>query len=325
MSSALPWIEKYRPQRLSDVVGNEEIISKLYKIKELGGNLPNMILSGLPGIGKTTSVYCLMNELLDKSLQKDAVLELNASDDRGIDVIREQIKSFAQKKLTFSKDSIGKHKVVILDEADSMTVGAQQALRRTMEIYSNTTRFVFACNQSNKIIEPLQSRCSILKFNRLQDKDILKRLLYIIEEENVKYDNSGLEALIFTADGDMRQAINNLQSSWLGFQYVNDANVYRIVDSPHPLIITKILKTKDLNEQLDILNIELFNKGFNAIDVITIFFKIVKAFNLQDISEPMKLEILKHIGLYHMRILQGCNSNLQMFGLISEINKIMNS
>ncbi|KAL6926824.1 replication factor C subunit 4 [Hanseniaspora valbyensis] len=324
MSSALPWIEKYRPQRLKDVVGNEEIISKLYKIKELGGNLPNMILSGTPGIGKTTSVYCLMNELLEPSIQKDAVLELNASDDRGIDVIRDQIKSFAQKKLTFSKDSIGKHKVVILDEADSMTVGAQQALRRTMEIYSNTTRFVFACNQSNKIIEPLQSRCSILKFNRLQDKDILKRLLYIIEQENVKYDNTGLEAIIFTADGDMRQAVNNLQSCWLGFQYVNDENVYKIVDSPHPLIITKILKTKGLNEQLDILNIELFDKGFNAIDVITIFFRIVKGFDLQEITEPMKLEILKLIGLYHLRILQGCNSNLQMFGLISEINKIMN-
>ncbi|GMF05528.1 unnamed protein product [[Candida] boidinii] len=149
----LPWVEKYRPQVLDDIVGNDETIESLKRIAS-EGNMPHLIISGLPGIGKTTSILCLAKELLGEANMKDAVLELNASDDRGIEVVRNKIKTFAQKKVSLLP---GRHKIVILDEADSMTPGAQQALRRTMEIYSNTTRFAFACNQSNKIIEPLQS------------------------------------------------------------------------------------------------------------------------------------------------------------------------
>ena len=181
LSLQLPWVEKYRPQVLSDIVGNKETIDRLQQIAK-DGNMPHMIISGMPGIGKTTSVHCLAHELLGRSYA-DGVLELNASDDRGIDVVRNQIKHFAQKKLHLPP---GKHKIVILDEADSMTAGAQQALRRTMELYSNSTRFAFACNQSNKIIEPLQSRCAILRYSKLSDEDVLKRLLQIIKLEDVK-------------------------------------------------------------------------------------------------------------------------------------------
>lgn len=191
LSLQLPWVEKYRPQVLSDIVGNKETIDRLQQIAK-DGNMPHMIISGMPGIGKTTSIHCLAHELLGRSYA-DGVLELNASDDRGIDVVRNQIKHFAQKKLHLPP---GKHKIVILDEADSMTAGAQQALRRTMELYSNSTRFAFACNQSNKIIEPLQSRCAILRYSKLSDEDVLKRLLQIIKLEDVKYTNDGLEAII---------------------------------------------------------------------------------------------------------------------------------
>lgn len=182
LSLELPWVEKYRPHLLKDIVGNQETIARLQQIAQ-DGNMPHLIISGLPGIGKTTSVTCLAHELLGKSYSQ-AVLELNASDDRGIDVVRNQIKQFAQKKTSLPP---GRHKIVILDEADSMTAGAQQALRRTMELYSNTTRFAFACNQSNKIIEPLQSRCAILRYSKLQDDQVLKRLLEIIKAENVQY------------------------------------------------------------------------------------------------------------------------------------------
>lgn len=195
-------VEKYRPVQLKDIVGNEDAVSRLETIAK-DGNLPNIILTvscicvkkgksgmakqqflykGLPGIGKTTSVLCLAHDLLGPSY-KDAVLELNASDDRGIDVVRNRIKAFAQKKVTLPQ---GKHKIVILDEADSMTGGAQQALRRTMEIYSNTTRFALACNQSNKIIEPIQSRCAVLRYTKLTDAQILRRLLEICKMENVR-------------------------------------------------------------------------------------------------------------------------------------------
>ena len=199
-------VEKYRPVYLDDVVGNTETIERL-KIIAKDGNMPHMIISGMPGIGKTTSILCLARQLLGESY-KEAVLELNASDERGIDVVRNRIKGFAQKKVTLPA---GRQKLVILDEADSMTSGAQQALRRTMEIYSSTTRFAFACNQSNKIIEPLQSRCAILRYARLTDAQVVRRILQVCEAEKVEYADDGLAALVFSAEGDMRQAMRH---SW---------------------------------------------------------------------------------------------------------------
>lgn len=145
---------------------------------------------------------------------KDAVLELNASDDRGIDVVRNKIKMFATQKVTLPP---GRHKVIILDEADSMTKGAQQALRRTMELHSATTRFALACNNSTKIIEPIQSRCAILRYSKLGDEQVVKRLREVCGAEGITIENSGLEALVFTAEGDMRNALNNLQSTFAGF------------------------------------------------------------------------------------------------------------
>jgi replication factor C subunit 2/4 len=156
----LPWIEKFRPIYLDDIVGNEETIGRL-KVFAEDGNLPNLIISGPPGTGKTTSILCLARQLLGANVYKEAVLEMNASNDRGIDVVRNKIKMFAQKKVTLDK---GKHKIIILDEADSMTDGAQQALRRIMEIYSSTTRFCLACNNSEKIIEPTISLCHFTLF-----------------------------------------------------------------------------------------------------------------------------------------------------------------
>ncbi|CAN1184312.1 Replication factor C subunit 2 [Linum perenne] len=176
----MPWVEKYRPTKVVDIVGNEDAISRLQVIA-IDGNMPNLILSGPPGTGKTTSILALAHELLGPSY-KDAVLELNASDDRGIDVVRNKIKMFAQMKLTLPP---GRHKIVILDEADSMTSGAQQALRRTMEIYSSTTRFALACNTSSKVIEPIQSRCAVVRFSRLSDQEILGRLMVVVDAEKV--------------------------------------------------------------------------------------------------------------------------------------------
>lgn len=317
LSLQLPWVEKYRPQVLSDIVGNKETIDKLQQIAK-DGNMPHMIISGMPGIGKTTSVHCLAHELLGRSYA-DGVLELNASDDRGIDVVRNQIKHFAQKKLHLPP---GKHKIVILDEADSMTAGAQQALRRTMELYSNSTRFAFACNQSNKIIEPLQSRCAILRYSKLSDEDVLKRLLQIIKLEDVKYTNDGLEAIIFTAEGDMRQAINNLQSTVAGHGLVNADNVFKIVDSPHPLIVKKMLLASNLEDSIQILRTDLWKKGYSSIDIVTTSFRVTK--NLAQVKESVRLEMMKEIGLTHMRILEGVGTYLQLASMLAKIHKLNN-
>lgn len=314
---ALPWVEKYRPIYLDDVVGNEETIERL-KVIARDGNMPHMIISGTPGIGKTTSVHCLARALLGEKGGKEAVLELNASDERGIDVVRGRIKAFAQKTVNLPP---GRHKIIILDEADSMTPGAQQALRRTMEIYANTTRFAFACNQSNKIIEPIQSRCAILRFGRLTDEQLLKRLLQIIKAEGVEYSDDGLSALLFAADGDMRQAINNLQSTWSGFGFVNGDNVFKVVDSPHPVAIQRMLracKQKNIDSALHELD-QLWNKGYSAVDIISTMFRVTKS--LKELNDEEKLDFIKTIGFTHMRVLDGVGTYLQLAGCLAKLSK----
>ncbi|ORY95306.1 P-loop containing nucleoside triphosphate hydrolase protein [Syncephalastrum racemosum] len=313
----VPWVEHYRPTKLSEIVGNEDTIQRLQTIAR-DGNMPNIILAGLPGIGKTTSVLCLASEMLGSSM-KEAVLELNASDDRGIDVVRNRIKAFATKKVTLPP---GRHKIIILDEADSMTGGAQQALRRTMEIYSNTTRFVLACNQSNKIIEPIQSRCAILRYSALSSDQILKRLDEICAKEGVRYDDKGLEAIIFTADGDMRQAINNLQSTYYGFKFVSDVNVYKVCDQPHPKLIQDILqKCAEANiVEADKGICQLYEMGYASLDIITTLFRVIKLYNALD--EGLRLDFIKEIGFTHMRILEGHQSLLQLSGLIARLCRV---
>ncbi|KAI8990563.1 P-loop containing nucleoside triphosphate hydrolase protein [Trametes punicea] len=310
----LPWVEKYRPHTLDDIVGNTETIERL-KVIARDGNCPHIIISGMPGIGKTTSIHCLAHQLLGDAY-KEGVLELNASDERGIDVVRNKIKAFAQKKVTLPP---GRHKIVILDEADSMTAGAQQALRRTMEIYANTTRFALACNMSNKIIEPIQSRCAILRYAKLRDQEILKRLLEICEMEKVQYSNEGLEALIFTAEGDMRQAINNLQSTWSGFGFVSADNVFKVCDQPHPITVQAMIRAclkSDIDAAMDKLN-ELWDQGYSAVDIVVTIFRVVKTFD--EIPEYTKLEFIKEIGWTHMRILEGVGTLIQLGGLMARL------
>lgn len=166
----------------------------------------------------------LARELLGENFKK-ATLELNASDDRGLEAVRDKIKSFAAQKIPLPS---GRHKIIILDEADSMTEQAQQALRVIITDYSHTTRFALACNDSTKIIEPIQSRCSILRFSKLKNEEIQQRLLQIMSIENIDYDMDGIQALIETSEGDMRYAVNNLQSTVVGFVKVNRLNVYKV-------------------------------------------------------------------------------------------------
>ncbi|KAI9885146.1 MAG: replication factor C subunit 4 [Watsoniomyces obsoletus] len=313
----LPWVEKYRPVFLDDIVGNTETMERL-KIIAKDGNMPHLIISGMPGIGKTTSILCLARQLLGDAY-REAVLELNASDERGIDVVRNRIKGFAQKKVTLPQ---GRQKIVILDEADSMTAGAQQALRRTMEIYSSTTRFAFACNQSNKIIEPLQSRCAILRYARLTDGQIVKRLMQICEAEKVEYSDDGIAALVFSAEGDMRQAINNLQSTFAGSGFVSGDNVFKVVDSPHPIKIQAMIKAcyeGKVDPALDILR-ELWDLGYSSHDIISTMFRVTKT--VDTLSEHSKLEFIKEIGFTHMRILEGVQTLLQLSGCVAKLCKI---
>ncbi|GHP01696.1 subunit of heteropentameric Replication factor C (RF-C) [Pycnococcus provasolii] len=317
--ATLPWLEKYRPTLIDDIVGNEEAVARLHAMAA-EGSMPNLIFAGPPGTGKTTSVMCLARALLggDAELMKEAVLELNASDERGIDVVRNKVKIFAQKKVTLPP---GRHKVIILDEADSMTGASQQALRRTMEIYSATTRFALACNQSTKIIEPIQSRCAIVRFTKLSDEEVVERLLHVCRCEKVAYVDDGLEAVVFTSDGDMRQALNNLQATHSGFGLINAQNVFKVCDQPHPAHVNAML-TAALEGKVDdayALLASLFETGYSATDVITTLFRIAKSY---EAPEFVKLEMIKEIGTCHMRIVEGLGTLLQMSGLLGRISMI---
>ena len=306
------WIEKYRPATLNDVVGQREIVERL---KNYVGaqSLPHLLFTGTAGIGKTTSAVALAREFFGDDWQVN-FRELNASDERGIDVVRNQIKQFARTapmgKATF--------KILFLDEADALTNDAQSALRRTMENYAQTCRFILSCNYSSKIIDPIQSRCAIYRFKPLDREAISEELQRIAKNEGLNISESAMDAIIYVAQGDMRKAINALQGAAIINPDISEDMIYEITSTAKPDEIRELLRIileGNFEAAENSLHELTVNRGIAPNELINQFYRTLV--NDTAIDRRLKVELIGHLGEADFRISEGADQNIQMDALIA--------
>ncbi len=306
------WVERYRPERLAAVAGHEDIIPRLQSYVERD-DLPNLLFAGPAGTGKTTSAQAIARELYDEDWQ-DHFLELNASDDRGIDVVRGRIKEFA-------RSSFGGHdyRIIFLDEADSLTSDAQAALRRTMERFSHNTRFILSCNYSSQIIDPIQSRCAVFRFTRVHDEAVEEQIRFIAEEEGIELTDEGADAIVYAADGDMRRAINALQAAAVLGEAVDEETVYTITSTARPEIVREMVTKAldgDFHGARGILAELLDEAGLAGGDVIDQLHRSVWEFELDDRAA---VDLMDRIGEADYRISEGANERIQLEALLASL------
>lgn len=310
----LLWAEKYRPRTLDEIVNQEEIVSRLKKFVE-EKNMPHLLFAGPPGTGKTTAAHCLAHDLYGENYRQ-YMLELNASDERGIDVIRSKVKEFARTRVAANIP----FKIVLLDEADNMTADAQQALRRLMEMYTATTRFILIANYPSKIIEPIQSRCAVFRFTPLKKEDVVSRLKWIADQEKVEYDLEALEAIYELSEGDMRRAINILQAA-AALGKVTVESVYKVVGLAHPREIRQMIQLAlagNFNEARDKLRELMINYGLSGLDVIK---QVHREIFSQDIKLPdeYKIIIADLAGEIQFRLVEGADDEIQLNAFLARL------
>ncbi len=308
----LPWTEKYRPSRLNEVIGQSNSVHSL-KAFVKSRNMPNLLFAGPPGVGKTTCALALAHELFGKNMAGNFI-ELNASDERGIDVVRGRIKDFAR---TVSLGG-APFKLVFLDESDALTSDAQQALRRTMETYSRATRFILSANYSSKIIEPIQSRCAIFRFLQLGEKDVRKELERIAKEEKLKVDDDAYRAVFYVCDGDMRKGVNVLHGCAMHSSHITADLVHKISSRAKPKEVQEMVKCAlegDFVKARENLDRLMIHYGLSGEDVI---FQIYREIPNLDVPEKNKVFLIDKVGEYNFRLVQGANERIQMEALLAQ-------
>ena len=312
MSESTIWTEKYRPQNFSEVRGQQEIIKRV-KAFVKQENMPHLLFSGPAGVGKTTLSLVIAKQLFGDSW-KNNFLELNASDERGIDVIRTKVKNFARMKALAEVP----FKIIYLDECDALTKEAQQALRRTMENFTKTTRFILSCNYASKIIDPIQSRCAVFRFRPVPEKELLKIIDEISKEEKLFITEDAKKAVITLSGGDCRKLENLLQSSAAISAKITEEVVFSLGSFVKPKEIFDILSIAikgDFVKARDKLLDSMFEYGFSGVDVIKQIQKEVWSLKL---DKKKKLDLIESCGETEFRLVEGSDEFLQLESLLAK-------
>ena len=313
-SSEIMWVEKYRPKKMSDIVNQKEIIGSLSSLMKNTPEMPNLLFSGGAGVGKTTTAMCISHEILGDRW-KDYTLELNASDERGIGMVREKVKKFSR---FAGLDTEIPFKIIILDEADEMTSDAQTALRRIIEDAAKFCRFILIANNISKIIPPIQSRCANFKFTRIEQKDINNHLKSIIKKEKIKADEKGIDEIIDYSNGDLRYAINLLQAV-ASTGNISQASVKSTAGLTKTNDVSDVLKLAVSNKIKDARNkmIELIKVyGMSESDFLKYINQALFAMKTDHLEDMSQI-----IAKYDYRILSGANPEIQLTAMLAELSK----
>ena len=293
-----PWVEKYRPQTLDDVVGQKHIVSRLKQYVE-EGSMPNLMFTGPAGVGKTTSALALVKAILGEYWRQN-FLELNASDARGIETVRTNIKNFCRLKPVGAP-----FRIIFLDEVDNMTKDAQHALRREMEMYTKTASFILSCNYSSKIIDPIQSRCAIFRFTPIKAEEIADRLKYIAEAEGCQYEDEAITTIVNFAEGDMRKS-----------------HVFEVVSKAKPQEIKKMVNAAlmgDFMKSRDILREVMIMQGTSGEDMVNQIYQDVSSRVMNgQMDGDIYMNLIGAIAETDFRIREGANPRIQLEALLAK-------